>query len=330
MKTTEGWLTQEPPNAGFEEHMKTAEDQIARDLALVGRMSRVRSTPLEATLRAVSRGAGATVTRELALVAAGRVFVSRVAWAAAGLASLTCVVAMVFLLSVPRAAGWIAHEGHRGFRIELLEARRLWLGLFVVAVALAAHVGASGIAGRVLERRVARASDPVGVARRLGRRVDRWALAASIAGIAAFVVWFGMLEVVVGRARLVGLFSQSHEIVVIRRVMLGSSRGALFAVVIGAAVVARCRDARWLRFTTWMVPAGIALGGVTCLIGARFDVGPLVATIVGAARPSGAMRIALAGMGTIAVFLATTGVVLRGRRRDEAALAVEPADPEPR
>jgi hypothetical protein len=228
---------------------------------------------------------------------------------------------MVASLAVPRLAGWLERDAHRGIAVELLEARGSWIGLFVVAAALSAYVGASGIATRVFERAAARARDPLHAARRLVHRADGWATGASIAGLATPVVGFGMIEVAVGHSGLLALFAHADGIAAIRHLTLGSLRGAFAAIVAGAVIVAWYSDARWLRRTAWTVPAGLVLAFVTCLIGARLDVGPLVVTIAGGARPSPAMRIALTATGTVAVFLATAGLVLRTRRREAAAIA---------
>jgi hypothetical protein len=300
--------------------MNTTEDRITADLAIVGRMSVARATPLEATLRAVGAIAGEAAS-ELALVVLARVFVARVARAAAGIASLLCMVSVLVSLAVPRSAGWIDRDSHGGFGRELLEARRSWIGLAVVAVVLAAYVVASGIAARAFERAAARARDPLGAARRLVRDADGWAAAASIVGISTFVVGFGMLGIVVGREGLIRLLARTDAIGEIRHVALGSLRGAFVAIIAGAVVVARYGDRPWLRCTGWMVPVGFVLGLGTCAVAARFDVGPLVVTLTGHARPSPAIRIALTAAGTVAVFLVTAGTVLRARRREAAAIA---------
>ena len=301
--------------------MTTTDDRITQDLAIVGRMSRERPTPFDATLRAVGAVASATAPG-LALVVLGRVFVARVARAAAGLGSFACLLTMLGWLAMPRDEGWIEHYGvDRGIGEDFLEAPRWWLGLLVVAVSLAAYVGASGIAARAFERTAARARDPIDAARRLTHRSDAWATAASITGIATFILGFGMLEVVVGDVGLLGLFARAVPIESIRQVMIASLGGAFAATAGGAMLMARTNgDARALRNTGWMLPAGVVLAFVTFFLGARLDAGPLIATITNSVRPSLATRVALTAAGTIAVFLATTGMVLRGRRREEAAI----------
>jgi len=306
--------------------MNTTADRITEDLAILGRTSRERPTPLEVTLRAVG-AAAPTSPPDLALVVFARVFVARVARTAAGVAALACMFAMLAWLAIPRQEGWIDQHGRdRTLSVELLETRRSWLGLLVVVVCLAVYVVTSGTAARAFERMVARGRDPIETACRLARRADGWAIAASITGIATFILGFGMLEVVVGDVGLTALFSRgyligSDTIEAIRHVMLASLGGAFAATAGGAIVVARnLGNARWLRNTAWMPPTGVALAFATFVLGVRFDAGPLFQTITNSAQPFVAVRVALTVAGMMAVFLMTTGLVLYRRHREEDVL----------
>jgi hypothetical protein len=300
--------------------MSTTDDWITQDLAVVASTSRERLPPIEVTLRALG-AAPSTTGIDLALVVVGRVFVARVARAAAGLASFVCMIAMLVWLAVPRSKGWFEQERSvQALGVELLEERRFWLGLLVVAVALAAYVGASGIGARVFERTV-RAHVPIEAARRLARRADSWSTAASITGIATFILGFGMFEVVLGDMGLIDLYWQRDPIEVIRLVMLVSLGGAFAATVAGAMFVVRTYgDVPELGSTVWMLLLGVALAVVTVILGVRFDAGPIFVTIANSARPLVAVRVILTAAGAIAVFFTTAGMVLHVRRREEKAI----------
>jgi hypothetical protein len=302
--------------------MSTTADRITDDLAMLGRTSRERPTQLDVTLRAVG-AAPSTAATELTLLPFARVFAARVARAAAGTASLACLVMMLVWLAVPRDAGQIERARlDRSLSIELLEGPRHWLGLLVLCACLAVHVATSAISARVFERLLARARDPLEAARRLTRQADPLATAASITGIATFILGFGMLEVVVGDLGLIVLFSRgdmigSDTVASIHQVMLVSLGAAFIATTAGAIAVGR--NLGVLRRTGWMIVCGTLLGLVTFILGVRFDAGPLFQTITGSAQPFVAVRLALTAVGTIAVFLTTTGVVLWMQRRGQAS-----------
>jgi hypothetical protein len=301
--------------------MSTPEDRLSQDLAIVASMSRERLLPLEVTLRSVG-AATLTTAPQLALVVLARVFVARVGRAAAGLASFACMFAMLVWLALPRGDGWIEHYGvDRGMSVELLETPRWWLGLVVVAVALAVYVGASGIAARTFERTVAGVDNPIDAARRLAHRSEVWSTAASISGSVTFIVGFGAFQVVVGDAGLIALYSHSAGIEAIRHVMLVSLAGSCAATAGGAIFVTRTyRDGSGFHRITWMLPVGIVLGIATFVLGVRFDAGPLFVTIANSARPIAALRVGLTAAGTLAVFLVATSIVLRLRRCEGAVV----------
>lgn len=302
--------------------MSITEQRITEDLAVLGRMSRERTVDVETTLRAVVAGP-ATVASDLGLLVLARVFVARVARAAAGVASLVGCGAILVWLGLPRDERWLDGFGReQGLGAVLLRGSRWWLGLLVVCVSVLAYVAGSRIAVRICERTAARARDPIGAVRRLAQDAGSWATAASIAGITTFVVVFGMFQVVVGEPGLASLYSRDDTIEMIRCLMEVSLDTAVSIIVSSAIAVVWIRGrACALRNPGWLIPAGLVLGFVTLSAGARLDVGPILESFSHNARPSVALRIILTGTGTAAVFMTVTGLVLRRRWREDAIIA---------
>ena len=266
----------------------TTDHRITADLAVVGRTSQLRPIELEATLRA----AGA-VSRPPSIEgpAWAFVYVARCARIWAGAAALLAIAALLGHFYVPldsRGEGLSA----------LIYIPKLWVGAIVLGFILAAYV----LGGWYARREVLRANSDT---RSRARRAAPYSMTASIAGIASFVLFFGMMQVTLGSEVMVTVLSPYL------RPTLAMLVPALVVVVLGAIALGRMTSIRK------PVVVGVVMLTVTIAIGVTYDAGPIGEAHRTVSMP---LRAVLTATGTIGLLLTVTGIVQRIHRREDALL----------
>jgi hypothetical protein len=316
----------------------TTDERISQDLAVVGRVSRERPISLDMTLRKVGALREASPRSEGspsllgAVLVCSRICAQRTARAWSGATALICIVALLVIVALPwgdppyfdpRPAPdstllLVLMRVGETF-LELLYVGKVWVAAPLLGIVLGAYVVGARAAARRFEPAVAASQEPLAVAHRLARQVDRWAIACMLAGTTAFILFFGMLQVAVGSHGLFRVFETYPEEGArnVNAWTLGFLGAAIVASSVGAAIVAR----RHGGSSRLMIAIGAFLGFATLIVGLRYDVGPIHVTVFAHQYPSLALRVLLTATGTLGVFLVVAGVVLRRRDREEAELA---------
>jgi hypothetical protein len=302
--------------------VSTHDQTIAGDLASLAADNRIRLPALDATLRALTPidVDAAPVADNVALLAAARVYVHRLARAASGAAASLCALALLVWLSNPlrvaagsRIAGVLDHAVYAG-PLEVAS----WIGLVV----LATHLAVLRIAEHRVARLLARSpSDVLAHLRGRARSLARVATGLGVAGTASVVILLGLSWVSINLDRYSVFWDRdaSGVLELMRHTMIAAVFGTL-AVSASIGLVARSA-----RLVSWLVhPAatasGVVLGAATVLVGLRLDVGPIFETFAAGIVPSTALRIVLTIAGTVAVLLVLASAALRRDRRETASL----------
>lgn len=291
------------------------DERISQDLAIVARTSRHAPATLEATLAAAGALPREAAPREAAAgearFAVAAVYVARCARVWSGVAAVACIAALFGLLFVPL-------DRHGESVTTLVWVPKIWVGASVLAVVLGAYVAGARLAThRVVHGALA---DPQ--VRRRADRAGSWAIATTIAGVTCAIVFFGMMQVVLGSEVLVELVPEPEVLVWpgipgsldwLRSPTLLTLAPALAASLAGALVVGwrRPRPRRWLAVVGAVVVAG------TIAAGLWLDAGPVEHMRHPLSIP---LRATLTATGTAGVFLLVTGLVLGLHRREDALL----------
>lgn len=169
----------------------TASERISKDLAVVARASRERPVSLEATLRAVgaSPTSQSTMAGDIALVTMSRLFATRVARIATGLAALVFVVARIVYVLIPASTPYNNPE-----RLDELSYRLLWTyptpdsPLRIAAIAALVYLVSFAASARVFRRNIMGSTDPRAAGTALVMSVESWSSVIAIASIATFAI----------------------------------------------------------------------------------------------------------------------------------------------
>jgi hypothetical protein len=294
----------------------TTDERIISDLAIVARASRANPISLADTLSAVGASESKPPDKsasQIALLLVARVYVHRVARVWSGATATVCVLAMWI---------WIMTATHLSDAsiYHLLYMSKVWLAAVMLCAVLAAYVVAARLAERALEQAVERATDPLGRARSMVSRVGRSATASPIIGAMMFLLFFGMMQVVLGGSSLEAMaahnltaFSRNSDVL---EPLTFIDLSAALAVSIAAALLIARNSHRERR---WMLAAGIALLVATIAAGHRFDVGPIPSVEgIHDLAPAIWLRSVLTATGTAGLFLIVSAIVLVIRRREDA------------
>jgi hypothetical protein len=315
--------------------MTTFDKLVTTDLAALATDSRRQLPAVDDMLRAIdARRPGehrdATPVAgfgDLALVRLAGVFAHRAARAAMGAMAVLCTLVLLVALYAPGVDPRDRWPPRATWCMRVLDQEAVSLAASVALLMLATYAIAGRLALGWFER-ILRGPSEDGASlapterRRLTGSLDRWSIILGIAGVTCVTTLLGVMAFTLGRERWEVFLNDGPELGTMFTDRLRDLTVAVASVLVAAVLLALActhpRRARWVGVLEHRATAvmGVVIGLVTMYVGFARDAGPLSPNN-DFTTPATALRTALTAAGTFAVFLVTTSVTLRRRRRED-------------